>query len=66
MIAFITLTTLVTATLLAGFVAVGMQWLLLQAATRLMRPATARREFPRTHLAHGTMRLARVAAVRRR
>ena len=58
-IAMLQFATLVLTTLLAATVAAGLNWLCLEAAFRMMRPATARRIPARTELARGTAQLAR-------
>jgi hypothetical protein len=51
--------TLVITTVFAAAVAAGLNWLCLEAAFRMMRPATARRVPVRTELVRGTAQLAR-------
>lgn len=58
-------TTLAVATMVAAAAAVAFNWLLLQAAFRLIRPATAQRVPARTELVRGTMQLARAFDPRR-
>ncbi len=60
MIAMLQLITLVLTTMFAAAAAVGLQWLFLQAAFLMMRPATVRRIPGRTELVRGTAQLARV------
>jgi hypothetical protein len=63
MIALLQLATLFITTMFAAAAAVGLQWLLLQAAFLMMRPATARRIPVRTELARGTAQLVRAHSV---
>jgi hypothetical protein len=65
MLAFLTLTTLASATLFALGIAFAFQWLLLRLSMRLMQPATARQVHVQPKLAHGTAQVARAFAVRR-
>jgi hypothetical protein len=58
MIALLSLTTLVVATIFALAAATAFQWLLLQVACRLMQPATAHRRPARPQLARDTTQLA--------
>ena len=59
MIALLSLTTLIVATLLALAAATAFQWLLLRVSLRLMHPATAQHGTVRSNLARGTSQLAR-------
>jgi hypothetical protein len=59
MIALLSFTTLVVATLFALAAGTAFQWLLLRATFHLMRPATARVGPARTGLVRGTAQLAR-------
>jgi hypothetical protein len=59
MIAMLHFATLVITTMFAGAVAVALHWLCLEAAFRMMRPATAQRIPARTELTRGTTQLAR-------
>lgn len=65
MIAMIHLATLLITTIFAAAIALALDWVLLRAAFALMQPATVRRSAPRTDLARGTARLARVFAAQR-
>jgi len=57
--------TLVITTMFAAAAAVGLQWLFLEAALLMMRPATAQRIPMRTELARGTAQLARAFVAER-
>ena len=57
--------TLVFATVFAVAAAAGLNWLCLQAAFRMMRPATARRIPAQTELVRGTAQLARAYSASR-
>ncbi len=59
MISMLQFATLVITTMFAVAAAAGLHWLLLKAAFRMMRPATARRVPARTELVRGTAQLAR-------
>ncbi len=59
MIAMLQFATLVITTIFAVAAAAGLNWLCLEAAFRIMRPATARRIPARTELVRGTAQLAR-------
>jgi hypothetical protein len=59
MMAMVQFATLVVATMFAVAAAAVLHWLLLKAAFRIMRPATARRIPARTELERGTAQLAR-------
>jgi hypothetical protein len=59
MIALLSVTTLIVATLFALAAATAFQWLLLRAAFLLMQPATAHRRPVPTELIRGTRQLAR-------
>jgi hypothetical protein len=59
MIAMLQFVTLVITTIFAAAAAVGLQWLCLEAAFLMMRPATARRIPVRTELARGAVQLVR-------
>jgi hypothetical protein len=59
MIAMLHFATLVITTIFAVAAAAGLNWLCLELAFRIMRPATARRIPARTELARGTAQLAR-------
>ena len=65
MIAMLHFATLVLATMFAVAAAAVFNWLLLQAAFRMMRPATAKRIPARTALVRGTAELARAFAAQR-
>ena len=65
MIAMLQFATLVITAIFAATVAAGLRWLLLKAAFRMMRPATARRVPARTELARGTAQLARAYSASR-
>lgn len=54
-----------TATILALFAALGLDWLLLRAAFRLMQPAAANRRVAPPALVHGTRLVAHAYAQRR-
>lgn len=62
---FINLITLATATLLALLAAAGLDWLLLRAAFRVMRPAAAHQLNRRTGLADGARKIAHAFRSRR-
>jgi hypothetical protein len=55
----------IIATILALFAALGLDWLLLRAAFRLMQPATASRRVPQPAIVHGTRLVAHAFAQRR-
>ncbi len=57
--------TLVITTIFAAAVAAGLNWLCLEAAFRMMRPATARGIPARTELVRGTAQLARAYSASR-
>jgi hypothetical protein len=57
--ALINLSALATATLLAVFAALGLDWLLLRAVVHLMRPAAARPLAHGINMALGTRKVAR-------
>jgi len=57
--------TLVITPMFAAAVAAGLNWLCLEAALRMMRPATARRIPARTELVRGTAQLARAYSASR-
>jgi hypothetical protein len=61
----INLSALVTATLLAVFAALGLDWLLLRAVFHLMRPAAVRPLATGINLAHGTRKVARALITNR-
>ncbi len=65
MIAMMEFATLVITTMFAAAAAVGLNWLFLQAAFLMMRPATAQRIPLRTELARGTAQLARAYSATR-
>ena len=65
MISMLQFATLVITTMFAVAVAAGLNWLCLEAAFRMMRPATARRVPARTELARGTAQLARAYSASR-
>jgi hypothetical protein len=65
MIAMLELTILALTTVFAVAAAAGLHWLFLQAAFRMMRPATARRIPVRTELVHGTAQLVRAYSAQR-
>ncbi len=65
MIAMLQFATLVITTIFAAAVAAGLNWLCLEAAFRMMRPATARRIPARTELVRGTAQLARAYSASR-
>ena len=65
MLALLNLVTLVTITCFAAAAAVGLNWLLLHTAIRLMRPAAARHATVRAELVRGTARLAHAFSPRR-
>ncbi len=65
MISMLQFATLVITTMFAVAAAAGLHWLLLKAAFRMMRPATARRVPARTELARGTAQLARAYSASR-
>ena len=65
MIAMLQFATLVITTMFAAAAAVGLQWLFLEAALLMMRPATAQRFPMRTELARGTARLVRAYSAQR-
>jgi hypothetical protein len=62
MFAMMQFATLVLTTILAVAAAAGLHWLLLQAAFRMMRPATAQRIPTRAGLARGTTQVVRAYA----
>jgi hypothetical protein len=55
----------IIATILALFAALGLDWLLLRAAFRLMQPATANRRVAQPAIVHGTRLVAHAFAQRR-
>ncbi len=57
--------TLVITTIVAATAAAGLNWLCLEAAFQMMRPAAARRVLVRTELARGTAQLARAYSASR-
>jgi len=57
--------TVLAATILALFAALGLHWLLLRAAFLLMQPATATRRIPRPAFVHGTRLVAHAYAQHR-
>ncbi len=57
--------TLLAATILALFVALGLHWLLLRAAFLLMQPATASRRVAQPAIEHATRMVAHAYAQRR-
>jgi len=61
----LTFATVLTATILALFVALGLHWLLLRAAVLLMQPATAGRRAAQPAIVHGTRLVAHAFAQRR-
>ena len=61
----LTFATVLTATILALFVALGLHWLLLRAAFRLMQPATVSRRVAQPAIVHGTRLVAHAYAQRR-
>jgi len=65
MIAMLELTILALITIFAVAVAAGLNWLCLEAAFQMMRPATARRIPARTELVRGTAQLARAYSASR-
>lgn len=65
MIALLSVTTLIVATLFALAAATAFQWLLLRVTVLAMQPATAGRRPAHTRLAHGTAQLARAFAPHR-
>ncbi len=65
MIAMLNFATLVITTMFAAAAAVGLNWLFLQAAFLMMRPATAQRIPLRAELARGTAQLARAYSAMR-
>jgi len=65
MISMLQFATLVITTMFAVAAAAGLHWLLLKAAFRMMRPATARRVPARTELVRGTEQLARAYSASR-
>ena len=65
MIAMLQFATFVITTMFAVAAAAGLHWVCLQAAFRMMRPATARRIPVRTDLARGTAQLARAYSASR-
>ncbi len=65
MIPMLQIATLVITTMFAAVAAAALHWLCLEAAFRMMRPATARRIPARTELARGTAQLARAFASQR-
>jgi hypothetical protein len=65
MIAMMKFATLVITSMFAAAAAVGLNWLFLQAAFLMMRPATAQRIPLRTELARGTAQLARAYSATR-
>lgn len=62
MLAMLQLATLILTTMFAVAAAAGLHWLLLQAAFRMMQPATAQRLPVRAGLARGTAQVARAYA----
>ena len=65
MIAMLELTILALITIFAVAVAAGLNWLCLEAAFQMMRPAAARRVAVRTELVRGTAQLARAYSASR-
>jgi len=65
MVAMLQFATLVITTMFAAAAAVGLQWLFLEAALLMMRPAKAQRIPMRTELARGTAQLARAFVAER-
>jgi len=65
MIAIVQFLTLVITTMFAVATAAGLDWLFLQMAFLIMRPATARRMAVHTELVRGTAQLARVYSATR-
>ena len=63
--AMLQFTTLVSTTMFAAALAAGLNWLCLEAAFRMMRPATPRRIPARTELVRGTAQLARAYSASR-
>ena len=61
----LTFATVLAATILALFVALGLHWLLLRAAFRLMEPATAGRRVAQPAIVHGTRLVAHAYAQHR-
>jgi hypothetical protein len=61
----LTFATVLAATLLALFAALGLHWLLLRAAFLLMQPATASRRVAQSVIVHGTRLVAHAYAQRR-
>jgi hypothetical protein len=61
----LTFATVLAATILALFVALGLHWLLLRAAFRLMQPATASLRISPPAIVHGTRLVAHAFAQRR-
>ena len=57
--------TVLAATILALFAALGLHWLLLRAAFRLMQPATANRRAAQPAMVYGTRLVAHAYAQRR-
>jgi len=62
---FLSFATLLTATILALFAALGLHWLLLRAAVLLMQPATVGRRVLQPAIVYGTRRVAHAFAQRR-
>ena len=62
---FLGFATLLTATILALFAALGLHWLLLRAAVLLMQPATASRRVVQPTIVYATRRVAHAFAQRR-
>lgn len=65
MFAMLQFATLVLTTIFAVAAATGLHWLFLQAAFRMMQPATAQRVPVRTGLARGTAQVVRAYAGQR-
>ena len=61
----LTFATILAATILALFSALGLHWLLLRAAFLLMQPATASRRVSQSAIVHGTRLVAHAYAQRR-
>lgn len=61
----LTFATVLAATILALFAALGLHWLLLRAAFLLMQPATASRRVSQPAIVHGTRLVAHAYAQRR-
>jgi len=62
---FLTFATILTATILALFAALGLHWLLLRAAVLLMQPATVARRAVQPAMFNATRLVARAYAHRR-